>query len=239
MDASTPVGSPDNADTVDNVDSQLMDTGELAAASGLSTRIQRYLSRTKPREDNNGNGEKPAIDGMYSAISKKRAYEFKCHNLNGTAIYSVPHNYGSFFNANDERPALMHHRYLFDKKQNISFSFDPASMQCTSCGTPHAVLSDPGAASSTGDVFVLADQNFPPVLPTPDGRCVRIVRIENGSLTELAEVFLKTVSGWSVRVGSVVAITSASRLAQIGLAGYAEEMVRAARMIIASLAGGG
>ena len=215
-----------------------MEIGEETVGSNqLSARVRRFLEAAAAvapsRNDANGNGAEPAIDSTYSAIYKRRCHDLACQNLNGMSGKDTSFNYGSFFNKNDSRSGTMHRRFLFDRKQNISFSFNPATMQCECCNTPHSVIS-----VKTGDVFALTDQNFPPVLPTTDGKCIRIIRVENGSLVELAETFLKTVSGWSVGVGSVVILSSVTRLAQIGLAGYAAEMVRATKLILASMAGG-
>ena len=215
-----------------------METGDSSSGVPLLQRIQRYLRKSTEttRHESDGNGTQPAIDGTYSAISKKRSHDLKCQNLNGMAIQTESHHYGSFFNKDDNRACNLHHRFLFERKQNISFSFNPATMSCDSCSLMHPVLSESVPGTGSGDVFALTDQNFPPALPTGDGRCIRVIRVENGSVIELAEAFLGTVSGWPVRVGTVVMISSATRLAQLGLAGYAEEFVRATRMISASLA---
>ncbi len=74
---------------------------------------------------------------------------------------------------------------------------------------------------------MLADQCFPPALPpTGDGECLAIVRIENGSLIELADSFLEITKGFDMPVGSVVVLSSLTYLARVGTATYAEELVR-------------
>jgi hypothetical protein len=39
-------------------------------------------------------------------------------------------------------------------------------------------------------VFVLSDQNFPSVLPFSMGECLKIIRVEDGGLGELVNVWL-------------------------------------------------
>ncbi len=76
--------------------------------------------------------------------------------------------------------------------------------------------------------FALADQHFPAILPTTDdGECIKIIRIEDGNLAELANAFLEIIKGFAVPAGSQVLLSSLSQLARIGVAGYAEELRKA------------
>ncbi len=56
---------------------------------------------------------------------------------------------------------------MCEKKHNIGESIE--------AGSPVAV--------------VVSDQNFPPVLPTEDGNCVVVIRVEDGRLFEIENVF--------------------------------------------------
>ena len=62
---------------------------------------------------------------------------------------------------------------------------------------PHEVIRGPDGGVDAV-IFVLTDQNFPPSLPTATGRCMAIVRVENGSLAEIASIFLDAVDGCAV-----------------------------------------
>jgi hypothetical protein len=53
-----------------------------------------------------------------------------------------------------------------------------------------------------------------------------VIRIENGSLIELADSFLEITKGFDMPVGSVVVLSSLTYLARVGTAAYAEELVR-------------
>jgi hypothetical protein len=60
--------------------------------------------------------------------------------------------------------------------QSLSSSFDPASLICVSCKTEHVVV-------GTKPISVcFTDQNFVTSVPSKDGGCVSIVRVENPSL---------------------------------------------------------
>ncbi len=68
-------------------------------------------------------------------------------------------------------------------------------------------------------VFVLVDQNFPPWVPVGgEGECLKIIQVENGSLTELVEIFLGLTRGFDVPAGAVVLLSSPTHAAAIGTA---------------------
>jgi len=130
-------------------------------------------------------------------------------------------------------------RSNFERKLNVSFSFDPATMLCHNCNSqdPHPVVSLGGeeAADIGGGIFFLTDQNFPPILPASGaGCCANIIRVENGTLMEIAEAMVGAVAGNVIKVGSLLVISSASHLAEVGLAGYTEELVRATKFLLNS-----
>jgi hypothetical protein len=64
-----------------------------------------------------------------------------------------------------------------------------------------------------------------PVSSTLD--CVKIARLENGSLMDLAEGLVDLLSGRQVTAGSVVLLSSASNMLAAGTAGYAQDLVHA------------
>jgi hypothetical protein len=127
-------------------------------------------------------------------------------------------NQTSSFETNDsiERHAITNYRHSYLKRQNISASFKLENLLCHSCtGTEHQVLHRESERFSAKDLvpqaFVLADQNFPSALPVEgNGECLKIIRIENGGITELVEAFLEVTKGYVVPAGTVVVLTSAS-----------------------------
>ena len=130
---------------------------------------------------------------------------------------------GSFFNEGDNRFENGWLVYDNVNKLNICYSFDPKNLHCKCCN---------GLATKK-TAFVLADQNFPAVLPSCEGEgaCLKIIRIEGGSLSDLATLFLNLFKNKKVPPGSVILLGSATCLATVGMSGYAEEFVEASLRI--------
>ena len=170
---------------------------------------------------------------LSSAIFKFKSHSLKAPNLNGQEVFCTK-NYCSFFNPGDNRIEKCNVSSSLDKSLNASYSFDPATMQCTQClSSPLRVIRGP-CGGMDEDIFVLSDQNFLPSLPTASGRCMDVVKVENGSLAEVAGAFLHAVYGCAVGVGTVILLASASHLGAVGLVGYAEDLVRAAKLSLAT-----
>ena len=74
-------------------------------------------------------------------------------------------------------------------------------------------------------VIVLTDHAFPLAFPSQDGRkCLVSIRIENVGLAELVSYLFSLTEDTQVPIGSVILLTSASQLAILGTAAYAEEL---------------
>jgi hypothetical protein len=81
--------------------------------------------------------------------------------------------------------------------------------------------------------FVLSDQNFIATMPGSEGKdCLKIVRIENSSLTELANIFLEIMEYKTVKPGTCILLTSLSHLSRVGAAAYAAEWRVAVNMLV-------
>ena len=122
----------------------------------------------------------------------------------------------------------------FTTNRNISASFDTGTLLCVTCGYKphHKALYTAKEAVHNRDlfpaVFVLCDQSFPAAVPTGgEGECLKILRLEDGCLADLTDIFLETVKPYLVPAGSIVLIHSLSHLAWVGAAAYAEDLVRA------------
>jgi hypothetical protein len=89
-------------------------------------------------------------------------------------------------------------------------------------------------------VFVLSDQNFPATVPVQNcgGECLKIFRIEDSSLVELANGFLEAARGFAVPAGSVLVLTSASHLAWVGAGAYAQDFLATRQKLRAAYRGG-
>ncbi len=76
----------------------------------------------------------------------------------------------------------------------------------------------------------LTDQAFPPILPAKDNKCVVVVLVEDGFLSEIEnsfrDIFAKFLRPNSLLpTGSVVLIGSVSHMGAKGLGGYSGDLV--------------
>ena len=89
--------------------------------------------------------------------------------------------------------------------------------------------------------FVLTDQHFIASAPatTPGEQCLKIIRVENATLWDLLNTFKELIGerDLGVPVGSVILLGSASHLASVGTAVYAEELVLVFRSLYQLLEG--
>jgi hypothetical protein len=191
---------------------------------------------------------------IYHSVHRKKISKMIVRHLDGRAYQETDSTtigasvsplvqVGSFANAGDKRHNRTTHRYDHIKTRNISTSFDPNKFICTTCNTEHPVLRRTIEGNDVGldnpPVFVLSDQNFPSMVPVGgEGECLKIILIENGTLTELVEAFLGMTRGFDVPAGSVLLLANASCAAAIGTAEYAAEFVRAAGVMRGAFAGG-
>ena len=180
-------------------------------------------------------------DCTYTAICKFRISERVAPNLMGGELLKAG-DCGSLYCDGDSRHVLCFTKFDFGVKQNIMFSFNPTSWECRCC--PGKVLSKRGPGSRSEPItFVLSDQNFPACLPVQSDsslQCLKIIRVEFGSLWELCNVFIELIKrdDLSVPTGTTILIGSASHLSNIGLSAYAEELAAVCRRLHAFLEGG-
>jgi hypothetical protein len=93
------------------------------------------------------------FDTTYQSVRSLRKNLKGNMSLRGGGMETEKVGLGSFSNKNDERVGKCHMRFLVDKKQNITFSFDPVSMTCYNCsGGGHKVCNEGGG----GDVKSLS-----------------------------------------------------------------------------------
>ena len=67
--------------------------------------------------------------------------------------------------------------------------------------------------------------------------CIRIIRLEFGSIHELVSTLLELLEGRKLGSGSIILLFSATHLSYVGIAGYIEDMVAARKRISAVLGG--
>jgi len=109
--------------------------------------------------------------------------------------------------------------------QFLSCSFDPATMRCITCDAEHNV-------GGEGECYVLSDQNFFATVPgAPGKKCMNVIRIENGGIMELAQIFNEIMENKPLQSGTCILLGSLSYLAYVGASIYANEWRAAVRML--------
>jgi hypothetical protein len=125
--------------------------------------------------------------------------------------------------------------------KNVSTSFEPEGLSCLACDTPHSLSGRMEREEPV--VVVLCDQNFPPILPTNNGRCLAVVRVEDARLFELEKTLKEILPGifdphGRLPVGSAVLVGSLTHLGSHGLESYAGDLVRVVASVSALVGGG-
>jgi hypothetical protein len=119
------------------------------------------------------------------------------------------------------------------KKINSSASFKPSG-KCHTClsGEHEAWIGKLGQPV----VIVAADQHFPANLPTDgDGDCIRIIRVENGSLAEITKELTSLVPRECLLPGTVIMLGAPQQLAVVSVEFYAGEWKKARNYLKADL----
>jgi hypothetical protein len=171
---------------------------------------------------------------VYDAINAAKIKASTVRNLTAGGAFRAPAIPG-FVELGDTR--ILSTRLTLDlsSKKVISTSFN-YEWKCLNCG-PHGgseAFKVRGVADSSGhrQAVILADQSFPAVLPAGGEKlCMKVILVENGSITELVEEFFRLLGNRRVPKGSVILIFSASCLGDVGVAAYAEMLVEAISQI--------
>jgi len=175
-------------------------------------------------------GQLPA---QYDRVRAARKHAFRATVLGGIGAFprqhavAYPDNVGHIDVAGDARHLACQNVHSLRDKKNFSLSFNPAALECLGCAEKHKLI--------RGDipvVVVASDHNFSPVLPAALGKeCVSIIRVEDGKLSEILELF-RDIFREHIRPvgqlppGSVVLLGSLSHLSMYGLQHYTDELVR-------------
>ena len=186
----------------------------------------------------------PQLARAHNAIRAARLARMSTRSLSTGLTYPMP-PLGALVEDGDNRTAACFLINSFTTNRNISATFDTGTLVCVTCGYKphHKALFTAKEAVHHRDlfpaVFVLCDQSFPASAPTGgEGECLKILRLEDGSLADLTDIFLETVKPFLVPAGSIVLIHSLSHLAWVGPAAYAEDLVRARQRICAAYRSG-
>jgi hypothetical protein len=133
---------------------------------------------------------------------------------------------GSLFNSGDNR--ILRTLYQEDPMSLsvTSLSFNPVTWECSQCPKKHKLVEQGGEGGGSGPVIVLTDQNFSGVLPNISGKCLSIVRLEQGKIDELGDLLLKILPKGGLPRGTIVVVGSLSHLQKENVSGYATACVK-------------
>ncbi len=134
----------------------------------------------------------------------------------------------------DERWGRNFNQFKLSKARIVSCSLDTSTGTCKTClsGEHEAWMSADGGPI----VVVLSDQHFPANVPADGpGECLRIIRVENGTLNELADELVRKAPSKGLPAGSVILLLSASQLYYESVEYYAAEWSRCRDWIRADL----
>jgi hypothetical protein len=164
----------------------------------------------------------------YDAIIAARKKDFKTPHLLGGEAAELP-DVGSFLGGGDGRILLSHVEVNLGQRRVTSFSFNPTTLSCL-CNGSHSIrkiASSRGEYKATREAFLLTDQAYPAALPSStDKLCINVIRIDHGMLIELAAALENVLRGRFLEAGSLVALFSATNLAESGLDGYCADLVQ-------------
>jgi hypothetical protein len=88
------------------------------------------------------------------------------------------------------------------------------------------------------DCFAVSDQNFIGNLAgTDQKKCLHILRIENSSLVELANIFLEVMEGKNLNPGTCILTSSLSHLSRVGVEAYTAQWRLCVHMLTSKWSG--
>ena len=217
----------------DQDDMDVDEEGEKGGDGASTANNDSFYSTTSSPSSNHQRN----ISAAYKAVRAAKLTALSTKSLStGSSAPLTP--LGSLLDTNDGRNFSAFQINSFTTMRNITASFDTASLRCKTCSLKpdHPVLLRNRAAAAAPPmepvVFILSDQSFPACLPTGgEGHCLKILRLEDGSLADLTTILLDTISPFDVPAGSVILLHSLSHLSWVGPAAYAEDLVRARQRI--------
>jgi len=193
-------------------------------------------TKSASKIDSSGGDYKDRLSYVYKVVRSERLASMQYIDSTG-AGHAMKDN-GSFEDRDPGSPELVHYRHVTEKNRNISLSFDPATMKCLCKGSgEHIVLFSSGTRVDCGQhppVFMLTDQHAPPYIPSGEAiekACVKVVRVENGTLHEMISVFLDILHGHFVPLGTVLVVSSLSHLSNVGVQSYCEDLNSASKRL--------
>jgi hypothetical protein len=201
-----------------------------ATLTDIAARSKDYLKKAKEKkisELEQGLGEDLL---PYKVILTASKAQLAAPDLRDK-VKKCPEDLGTIFSEADGRVKLTEIKVVLGQKKTWTFSFDSSSFECLGCQQHHNHLYFPRRGSGgrgSRQTIWLSDQSMPGAIPVSSSLgFIKIVRLENGSLMDLADGLVEILSGRQVAAGSVILLTSASNMVAAGTAGYAQDLILA------------
>jgi hypothetical protein len=166
----------------------------------------------------------------YDSVLEARRWRLAAPTLIGGVMTAVP-GIGTMLSGGDGRLLLTHLETSIGQQRTVTstFSVVDGMVRCQ-CKCEHN--SNSGGEADNRTVFILGDHAIPASWETYNGQaCIKIMRIELGSLIELAETFVTKMRGTRLAAGSLILVFSATSLAHAGMAAYCQDLVTALEII--------
>ncbi len=174
----------------------------------------------------------------YKAIVANKKLKEKVGTIGGITSGQDPIECVSFYNNSDNRVARSVYREDLISMSVTSMTFNPKNWLCTACPKSHSVLEEGGRGGGDGrPVVFVTDKNFPAVLPSAGGRCLAIMRMEQASMDDLADMVIKLAKNVTIPETTVFVVGSLSHLSRVGTHGYAISCVNVRRRLSGAFKG--
>ena len=193
------------------------------AGSDIGDRARAYIAKRKEEIVASVRAVFADRIATYDAIKSFNKRREEALDLDGGADRLSGH-FGDFLSAGDGRMGMVQLLVNFSKKTCKTYSFDPETMLCSMCpDREHRLMGGsyvPGDMGGDRIVVFAGDQALPPGWASSSGGCPATIRIEYGSLRDIAEEVAAVTRGWRVPAGSIILLSSATQLLGAGLGHY-------------------
>ncbi len=193
-------------------------------SSHLQERVKAYLADKTNKAIESAKGNLGPMRLTYETNKKAWLANLLTTMLSGAGQHTAVDHH-DLYTGGDGRSGRAIMRCTLQNNESASFSFNPDNWTCNIC------VERPNHRMAAREVLVLSDQAFPAILPSCGSKeCIKIIRIEFGTLAELTNMLIKIAKG-RLPTHSLVCLWSASHLAEVGTASYATNLCNEARRI--------
>jgi hypothetical protein len=209
-------------------------TGEQGKTDNMAARTQEYLRKAKEKAVADIREQLGKDTITYDAIRSFNTRDTRAHNIIGENVYTF--SYAEGMVASGDGRMLSGGLKLAMRPKRIVTSSWNADWTCLGCGThgKRQAFKTRGEAGPCGQnqAVILADQSVPAIWPAAGSeQCIKILRVENGALLDIADEFLVQLGNRRFPPGGIIMLFSYSHMSNVGLTAYIEDFFAAEKMI--------